>query len=218
MAIRRNTELHARLTARPGSAAAAGGESKVDGRVFAPPGLSVPSPLLLLLHGAGQQPERLLSSFTGPAERLGFVVLAPKSRGVTWDLIEDRAFGTDVQAIDAALKQMFSAYAVDPRRVAIGGFSDGASYALSLGLQNGDLFHDILAFSPGFMAAPETRGRPRVFVSHGRDDRILPIDRCGRAIARDLMHAGYDVDYREFGGGHVLTPELRDAGLARFVG
>lgn len=34
------------------------------------------------------------------------------------------------------------------------GFSDGASYALSLGLPNGNLFSHIVAFSPGFMRAP----------------------------------------------------------------
>jgi phospholipase/carboxylesterase len=35
--------------------------------------------------------------------------------------------------------------------VALGGFSDGASYALSLDLTNGDLFASLIAFSPGFI-------------------------------------------------------------------
>ncbi len=35
------------------------------------------------------------------------------------------------------------------------GFSDGASYALSLGVPNGDLFTHIVAFSPGFMRLPD---------------------------------------------------------------
>lgn len=34
------------------------------------------------------------------------------------------------------------------------GFSDGASYALSLGQPNADVFSHIIAFSPGFMRAP----------------------------------------------------------------
>jgi len=32
------------------------------------------------------------------------------------------------------------------------GFSDGASYALSVGITNGDLFTHVIAFSPGFVA------------------------------------------------------------------
>src|SRR3712207_7974813 len=51
------------------------------------------------------------------------------------------------------------------------GFSDGASYALSLGIPNGDLFTHLVAFSPGFAAPDGQRGHPRVFVGHGVDDR-----------------------------------------------
>lgn len=45
--------------------------------------------------------------------------------------------------------------AIDPAHVAIGGFSDGASCALSLGLVNGDLFTHVMAFSPGLVVADE---------------------------------------------------------------
>jgi predicted esterase len=38
--------------------------------------------------------------------------------------------------------------AIDPARVAIGGFSDGATYALSLGLINGDLFKRVAPSHP----------------------------------------------------------------------
>jgi predicted esterase len=88
-----------------------------------------------------------------------------------------------------------SSYAIDPARVAIGGFSDGASYALSLGLTNGDLFSHVLAFSPGFMAPAGQEGSPRIFVSHGTRDAVLPIDRCSRRIVPTLRRAGYDVAY-----------------------
>jgi poly(3-hydroxybutyrate) depolymerase len=47
---------------------------------------------------------------------------------------------------------------VDPQRICVSGFSDGASYALSLGLANGDLFTHVAAFSPGFMRPPCTQG------------------------------------------------------------
>jgi phospholipase/carboxylesterase len=97
--------------------------------------------------------------------------------------------------------------------VAFGGFSDGGSYALSLGLANGDLADAVLAFSPGFLAPPGRSGRPRVWISHGADDRVLPVDRCGRRVSAELGAAGYDVAYDEFAGGHVVRPERVTAAL-----
>ncbi len=55
------------------------------------------------------------------------------------------------------------------------GFSDGASYALSIGLTNGDLFTHVVAFSPGFASPVTYTGKPPVFVSHGTHDEVLPI-------------------------------------------
>jgi phospholipase/carboxylesterase len=63
-------------------------------------------------------------------------------------------FGPDVDYINRSLQHVFERYTVDPNRLGIAGFSDGASYALSLGLPNGDLFSHIIAFSPGFMRPP----------------------------------------------------------------
>jgi predicted esterase len=141
----------------------------------------------------------------------GLILLALASRGPTWDVIVGRGrYGLDVAAIDRALECTFSRYAVDPARIAVGGYSDGASYALSLGITNGDLFTHVLAFSPGFMVPAGRRGRgaPRIFVSHGTHDGWLPIDRCSRRIVPQLEHAGYEVRYREFEGGHVVPPEI----------
>ena len=90
----------------------------------------------------------------------------------------------------------------------VGGFSDGASYALSLGITNGDLFTHVLAFSPGFVAPAGQTGAPRIFVSHGTRDGVLPIDRCSRSIVPELKRGGYDVLYREFDGEHSISLEI----------
>jgi phospholipase/carboxylesterase len=137
------------------------------------------------------------------------------SRGPTWDSILDRGrYGSDIAVIDRALEHTFSRWAVDPKRVAVGGYSDGASYALSLGIANGDLFSDVFAFSPGFLAPTGRRGSPRIFVSHGTQDRWLPIDSCSRKIVPQLERNGYEVRYREFEGGHVVPPGIaREAAI-----
>jgi enterochelin esterase-like enzyme len=85
-----------------------------------------------------------------------------------------------------------------------GSFGADATYALALGLLNGDLFTRIVAFSPGFLKPVDRHGRPRVFVSHGTRDTVLSINVGSRAIVRQLTEEGSEVTYREFDGGHEV--------------
>src|SRR5215217_1511233 len=176
-----------------------------------------PAPLVLLLHGAGGHARQGLDLLRSLADVAGLLLLAPASRDRTWDLLVGRRYGPDLALIDRALEQTFSRYAIDPARLAIGGFSDGASYALSLGITNGDLFTHVIAFSPGFMAPAGQTGSPRIFISHGTRDGVLPIDRCSRRIVPQLERAGYDVLYREFDGGHTISPDIASEAVGWFT-
>ena len=190
-----------------------------DGLVYLPAGHrpEVPAPLTVLLHGAGAGAQQGLDLMRGVADEHGLVLLAPASRDQrSWDLIVG-SLGPDVAFLDRALSWLFRRVAVDPTLLAVGGFSDGASYALSLGLANGDLFGQLIAFSPGFAAAPERVGRPRVFVSHGSDDAVLPIDSTSRRLVPRLRQAGYQVEYREFAGGHAVPPSILSDATAWFL-
>jgi predicted esterase len=171
-----------------------------------------PLPLLVLLHGAGGSGAGILRRLGSYADDAGIAVLSPDSRGSTWDAVRG-GFGADVAFLNRALEAVFGATAVDPARVAVGGFSDGASYAISLGLANGDLFTRVVAFSPGFYVGGAVQGRPRFFIAHGTADEILPIDRCSRVIVPRLKRQGYDVTFREFEGGHDIPPDVAHAGF-----
>jgi phospholipase/carboxylesterase len=177
-----------------------------------------PAALALMLHGAGGTAEQGMSLLQRFADEANVIIVAPQSAAATWDAVRD-GFGPDVVAIDRALKQVFAPYAVDAKRVAVGGFSDGASYALGLGLTNGGLFTHVLAFSPGFVAgARDLQGeRPRLFVSHGTRDRVLPIERCSRVIVERVREAGYVVRYREFDGPHAIPDEIAREAVGWFV-
>jgi phospholipase/carboxylesterase len=164
-------------------------------------------PLFVLFHGAGGRAEGVLRRLGRAADDAGIAVLAPDSRDSTWDAIRDD-FGRDVAFVDRALARVFETVSVDPARIAAGGFSDGATYAVSLGLINGDLFRRVVAFSPGFLVEGTAHGKPRFFVSHGTADPILPIDRCSRVIVPRLRRRGYDVAFREFDGGHEVPADV----------
>ena len=207
--------LRARPDPPPSDAAARAGlrplglGSTRDGLLYIPAGYGADNmaPLALTLHGAGGDARSGISHFLHLADEAGVVLLAPESRGRTWDVLVG-GYGPDVEFIDRALEWVFDRVALDTRRLAITGFSDGASYGLSLGLTNGDLFTHLIAFSPGFMAPATRRGKPPVFVSHGTRDRVLPIERCSRRIVPQLDRAGYRVRYREFDGPHTVPVSI----------
>ena len=173
---------------------------------------SSPLPLLVMLHGATQSADDMFWYLGSSHEEAGVAVLAPNSRDTTWDAIGGR-FGPDIEFLNRALERVFNSVAVDPKRLTVGGFSDGATYALSLGLINGDLFSKVVAFSPGFVIDGGPQGKPRIFISHGTKDHILPIDSCGRRVAAGLKARGYDVTFREFDGDHEIPPDVAREGL-----
>jgi phospholipase/carboxylesterase len=177
----------------------------------------VSAPLVVALHGSGGSAERWSGLYDACEER-GIVLVAPESRGSTWDRV-DGAFGPDVGFIDSALRYTFERCAPDAERIALAGFSDGASYALSLGPSNGDLFTHLIAWSPGFSNPTDPIvGSPRVFVSHGARDGVLPVNLTRGALVPMFEMDGYDVEYVEFEGDHELTPEIAERALDWFVG
>ena len=221
IATTRSAENGARLSARPAddivtsleSGPLGLGRGGRDG-VLQIPGAAAQGkvPLLVFLHGATQSGAGMLRRIGPAATAAGVAVLAPDSRDTTWDAIRGD-FGEDVAFLNRAIEHVFRRLAVDPARVTLGGFSDGASYALSLGLANGDLFRNIVAFSPGFVINTPVQGHPRFFISHGRSDQILPIDRCSRVIVKRLRSFGYDVTFREFDGRHEVPPAIASEGV-----
>ncbi len=224
----------ARLLARPGTplpsdATAAvstglqplGLGSERDGLLYVPEGYTPTeeAPLALMLHGSMGDAQSGISPFLDLADEAGLVLLAPESRDPRdWDFVFPGYYGPDVEFIDRALKQTFDRLAVDPGRLAIEGFSDGASYALSLGLANGDLFTHVIAFSPGLVAQVAQRGeQPSIFIAHGTRDEVLPIDATSGRRESRLERDGYEVRYRKFDGGHTVPPEIAREAADWFV-
>jgi predicted esterase len=228
MLINREIYKKGRLTARPDNKLAKEDfttgvqplqlDGKRDGFIYVPATYTRyhPAAVAIMLHGAGGQAEHGLSLLRQYADDKNIILVAPASRASTWDIIINESFGADVKYIDQALMIVFERYAIDTTRIAIGGFSDGASYALCLGLSNGDLFTHILAFSPGFVYTIEKKGKPAVFISHGTKDHVLPIDPCSRRIVPQLEQQGLQVNYQEFDGDHQIPGSISKSGVEWF--
>ncbi|HEV7815829.1 MAG TPA: esterase [Janthinobacterium sp.] len=189
-----------------------------DAVLFVPTGLEEYSavPLFVMFHGAGGFPEKVLPFIEEHAERHKFLILAPHSTYPTWDIVIG-GHGPDLERLHRALVEVTSHYRIERDRLAFAGFSDGASYALSTGITNGDIASHIIAFSGGFMSIFTQEGEPKVFIAHGLVDEQLPIETSGRANAAKLKAAGYDVQYVEFNGLHIIQPAIVGMAIEFFL-
>ena len=217
-----------RLTARPGAASGSGAAQpglhplglRPDRDAF----LYIPessakrekAPLIVSLHGANRNADRGIELLRSLSDEHGFLLLAPASEDGTWDAILG-SYNADPDFINRSLARTFELSKVDPARIAMAGFSDGATYSLSIGLANGDLFSAVFGFSPGFIVPGERAGMPPVFISHGTLDPVLPIEVCSRRIVPGLKRLGYRVTYREFEGKHTLPPEVASEAMRWFM-
>jgi len=189
-----------------------------------------PMPLIVLLHGYGGKAEQFLNRFTKEADSRGVILLALQSKGPTWDLIPRHdggdgplamksapslRFGADIARIDAALGDLFARMPIDTRHIVLLGFSDGASYALSLGLANPQLFTSVLAFSPGFVVIPNMVAPSQyVFIAHGRQDQVLPFRVAEKDIAGLITANHLKPVFRPFVGDHHIDDGALADGLA----
>jgi phospholipase/carboxylesterase len=183
-----------------------------DGYLYVPASYrpTVPNALILMLHGSGGHAHHGVELLQQLADETGSILVAPTSKFYTWaEMPQGPAL--DGRTVNHALEYVFANYAIDPARISAAGFSDGASYAMTLGLANGDLFQHVIAFSPRFAMEPgvhESRNNPHLFISHGMRDEVMPISTCSQRIVAPLEQAGIDVEYAEFEAGHRIPPAI----------
>ena len=116
------------------------------------------------------------------------------------------------EALHGAVTGCSARLGVEPERVVLGGFSQGAMVACECAFRSGDGWAGLclLSGAPLDLArwrrqAEALAGRP-VLQTHGRMDPVLPYD--GAEMVRDtLTAAGLVVDFRPFMGGHTIPPE-----------
>jgi phospholipase/carboxylesterase len=155
-------------------------------------------PVVVALHGGHGHGRDFLWSWLREARARGVLVVSPTSRDRTWSLLGE---DVDAPALREIVAFVADRYPVDRARVLLTGMSDGGTYALLAGLQDGMPFTH-LAPACGVLhplllggGLERARGRP-VYLVHGALDWMFPV--ATARIARDaLLAAGARLVYRE---------------------
>ena len=182
-----------------------------------------PLPLVIVLHGAGRQDEMLVRAYADEPARRNALFVVPRSFRPTWDLIAGGE-GEDLAFLGGLLGWLAARWPVDPARRALLGYSDGASYALSVGLSNPKHFAAIMCWAAGFIAVDTGNvepgdPKPRILLEHGTEDQLFPFDRVALPMRQALTEAGFDVTCRtDEGGIHWPSLEFQPAALDWFLG
>ena len=186
--------------------------------LYVPKSLPPSAPLIVLLHGAGGDAGQFIEDFRSDADREGALLLAVQSSGRTWP--HDRQSDSpDIANIDAAVATAQRSASIDKSRVIVVGFSDGASFALTVGLADPATFRGIVALSAAFaLAPPQIDPTQRIFISHGRTDPVLPFANVRDQLVPALKRAGYQPEVRWFNGGHAIDPDALKAGIRFALG
>jgi phospholipase/carboxylesterase len=178
-------------------------------------------PLITVLHGAGRQDEMLVKAVRDEPDRRQAFFLVPRSLLPTWDLIAS-AGRPDLDFLEYAYDLVYRRYPIDPARQALLGYSDGASYALSVGLSNPLLFRALMAWAAGFIALdpgfdPDAARKPDILLEYGTHDQIFPFEHVALPMRANLERAGYSVEWRvDQGGKHWPSPDFLPEALDWF--
>ncbi|WP_418282156.1 alpha/beta hydrolase [Halorubrum sp. DTA98] len=187
-------------------------------------------PAVFVLHGRGADEQDLLPIASELPDELHVVSLRapePLHGGYTWydlDLSggglhesepEPEGFRRSLDLVTESIDAAVDAYDLDPDRLGLLGFSQGAISSLALLVETPARYawvvalHGYLADSHADRSSEGIAGKP-VFVAAGSGDRVIPESRA-RAAAKRLESVGADVTYEAYPTGHGIGPaELAD--------
>ena len=112
-----------------------------------------------------------------------------------------------------SIEQCIKKLDLDPKRINLLGFSQGASLSIYSGLKNPNTFNSVVALS-GFFPVKEIskevdreaiRGL-ELFMGHGRLDPVVPIG-LGHDTKNGLIDIGVNPNYNEYDSEHTISNE-----------
>ena len=180
-------------------------------------------PLFTVLHGAGRQDEMLAKGYRDKAEERQAFFLFPRSVLPTWDLIAS-AERPDLDFLEYTYDLIYRRYPIDPLQQVLIGYSDGASYGLSVGVCNSHFFSALMVWAAGFLVLdPSTTERfregipelrPRIYLEYGTHDELFDFETVALPMRENLEKAGFDVTFSvDEGGRHWPSGSFQSEAL-----
>ncbi|MGE0858646.1 MAG: PHB depolymerase family esterase [Gammaproteobacteria bacterium] len=170
-----------------------------------------PRPLLVALHGAYGDGAEYVWTWVTAARSHGWLVLAPKSRDVTWSLLDP---AVDIANLRAAVAEVQAGYLVDAERLWLTGLSDGGSFSYVAGLSCPSLFRSVAPVAGVLHPVTDRLLRAKqglevpLCIVHGARDPIFDV-RGVRSTTALLQKLGYRVDYHELPDwAHAWTDDI----------
>ena len=227
---------------RSAHAAEAKADAVLPPLVFAvqpPRQASTHPPVLFLMHGYGSNEHDLLPIAASlPPEFLVISLRAPykasgggddsyqwyqsattdgRQDGKPDEIVASRA------AVEASVTRLAKQYDVDPKRIFIGGFSQGAAMTYAVALANPTRYRGAVVLSGALLVsvkrgldAAVDRSHLAVFVGQGRADRRVPFIYADEA-AMQLSHWHVPLDFNSYPGMTHEVGEQEIADLARWL-
>jgi len=174
------------------------GSIEVGGRkrtylTYVPQGLARGAPLVVVMHGSGQNGSQMRRATGYGFERLadarGFAVVFPNGYEGYWnacniagDYSANKLNVDDVDFLTGIVDRQMSEIGVDPARVFAIGVSRGGHMAFRLALEAPSRFRAVAAVSASvpapenFKCTPLSRGTSSVMIMNGTKDPINPFD------------------------------------------
>lgn len=184
-----------------------------------PSGGDESSPVLVAIHGRGDDPARWIPEYRR-FPRAAHVVLPrafePFSDGWSWFPYKPGASDAELAAfLDAAESKLWPSLAkiAGGRRMIVTGFSQGGMLSFVLASRHADRVSHAFPVSgacPAALLPAEGRPAAPVLAFHGTSDAVVTFER-GRATVEALARTGHDAKLRVYPGvGHTITAEMHD--------
>ena len=164
--------------------------------LVAPPGATVPRPLVIALHGWLGTPGQMadLTGFSAAAAQRGFDVVYPKGDWRAWGIDgTSRRGAADAAFLAGVVADVASRTPVDPARISAVGFSNGGFMAQALACSGRVHLAGVAVVSSGLAASAAASCTPDRAVPflliQGTGDPIVSVDGVGCGARRILPSA-----------------------------
>jgi phospholipase/carboxylesterase len=186
------------------------------------------NPLILLLHGYGSNEDDLFSFATElPDEYYIISARAPydlQYGSYAWYAInfdaDENKFSDNEQAkssrnlIARFIDELTTNYPIDPDKISLLGFSQGAVLSYAVALSHPEKIHKVIALS-GYVSdaifekdyLKNDLSKLKIFASHGTADQVIPVD-WARKTKPFLDKLGIASVYKEYPIGHGISPQI----------